>query len=146
MNEADRDLLKRTSQAIFSRLGTGSIFSLSWPQQVVALIYSAQGVIDNGGFIYFFENDWPGQPPYSVFADTYRAIGAEECAECIEVAASLFPFPDPHRAEAERRAYLQACGDDQSSILVALGARVCDQSESNFARLATYIRECSELI
>jgi hypothetical protein len=140
MNEADEAELKKASKAVFQRLGDGSIFSLNWPQQVVALIYSAQGVIDNGGFEFFFENDWPDQPPYSVFADAYRAIGADECAECIEVAASLFPFPDPHRAEADRRAYLEEHCEDDDFTLGRLGVRVIEHSDANFTLLAQYVR------
>jgi hypothetical protein len=34
---------------------------LSEPARTLVLVYGAQGVIDNGGFRYFFENDWPGR-------------------------------------------------------------------------------------
>ncbi len=33
------------------------------------LVHSAQGVIDNGGYRYFFESDWPNNPFYSRFVD-----------------------------------------------------------------------------
>ena len=140
MNEADETLLQKASEAVFGRVGDGSVFSLPWPRQVVAIIYSAQAIIDNGGFVYFFENDWPDQPPYSVFQDAYHAIGADECAECLEVAASLFPFPDPHRAKGERRAFLREHCHDETHTLVCLGGRVIDHSDANFTLLARYVR------
>jgi hypothetical protein len=43
---ADDDILKRTSDEVFGRLGDNSIFSLPWQQQVFAIIYSAQGAIE----------------------------------------------------------------------------------------------------
>jgi hypothetical protein len=42
---------------------------------IFLIVYSAQGVIDNGGYRYFFESDWPDNPPYSKFYDAYSAIG-----------------------------------------------------------------------
>jgi Domain of unknown function (DUF4375) len=114
--------------------------------QVVTVVLGAQGYIDNGGFIYFFEGDYPGTPPYSVFADAYRAIGADESAECIETAASLFPFPEPHLHGDARRDYLRDhCmidgRTDDSFTLVKLGDRVIDNSVTNYILLAKYIRE-----
>ncbi len=44
-------------------------------------VEQAQGIIDNGGFQYFFENDWPENPSYSVFIDSFRRIGAGEAAD-----------------------------------------------------------------
>ena len=54
--------------------------------RIFLLVNGAQGVIDNGGYNYFFEADWPGTPPYEVFADAYEAIG------CIRQAADA-PLP-----------------------------------------------------
>lgn len=140
MSDSDEQVLQDTSADIFGRLGDNSIFSLPWPEQVFAIIYSAQGIIDNGGFVYFFAHDWHDQPPYEVFADAYRAVGAKECADCIQAAASLFPFPDAHRALSERRAYLRDHCADDSSTLVRLGDRVIDHSNDTFRLLAAYAR------
>ena len=145
--ETEDDILVRTvCLEIYERLGGASIFSLPWVPQVVGIIEAAQGVIDNGGFIYFFEQDWIDQPPYSVFGKAFRAIGADECADCIEVAASLFPFPDPQRKWEARREYMISncmIGDrvNYDSILVKLGDRVIDHSDTNYALLALYIRQ-----
>jgi hypothetical protein len=106
MKTEDDILVDSVSAERYERLGAASIFSLPWIPQVVTVFLGAQGVIDNGGFIYFFEQDWTDNPPYSVFAAAYRAIGADKCAECIEVAASIFPFSDPHLYWKARRDYL----------------------------------------
>lgn len=140
MTEADEALLLRIRKPIFEKIDNGSILTLSWPEQVVALIYSAQGVIDSGGFEYFFGNDWPEQLPYSVFADAYREIGADESAECIEAAEKLFPFPDPHRAEEARIDFMATHYQTEDSLLDRLGGRVMDNSDATFDLLARYVR------
>src|SRR5262245_43487107 len=66
---------------------------LDLKDQAILAVSSAQGVIDNGGLAYFFEEDWPGQPSYSLFSDAYRRIGADAAARFLDAAAALFPFP-----------------------------------------------------
>jgi hypothetical protein len=146
MNTDDDNLINAVSNELYKRVGDASIFSLPWVPQVVTVVLGAQGVIDNGGFIYFFENDWRGNPPYSVFGDAYRAIGADESADCLEVAASLFPFSDPHLDLNARRRYLNehctiANRTNDSATLVKLGDRVIDHSTRNYSLLAQYIRQ-----
>jgi hypothetical protein len=34
--------------------------------------------LDNGGYRYFFESDWPGKPSYEAFAQAYEAIGCRD--------------------------------------------------------------------
>ena len=77
------------------------------PVRTVVLVHAAQGIIENGGLQYFFESDFPGQPPYSVFVDAYRAIGALEEAKALADAVSLFPFANPHRFQARRDKFLE---------------------------------------
>ncbi|MFN3150606.1 DUF4375 domain-containing protein [Bremerella sp.] len=76
------------------------------PFQTIGIIYSAQGVIDNGGLIFFFQHDWDGQPPYSLFADAYDRIGRPEAAQAIRDAADSFGLDHPERDGAARRDYI----------------------------------------
>lgn len=96
---------------------------LSVPLQTVVLIYAAQGVIDSGGFEYFFENDWPSQPQYNEFVEAYRRIGATAAADRLEKAVALFPFIDPHLHEKLRREFLKALPEE--SELSTLGEALC---------------------
>jgi Domain of unknown function (DUF4375) len=146
MKTEDEKLVNTVSKELYKRLGDASIFSLPWVTQVVTVVLGAHQYIDNGGFIYFFEGDYPGNPPYSIFADAFRAIGADESAECIEVAVSQFPFAEPHLHGDARRDYLRDhCmingRTDSSSTLVKLGDRVIDNSNTNYGLLAQYIRK-----
>lgn len=59
----------------------------------VLLVTKVQGMIDKENLDFFFENDWPENPPYSLFSDAFRRIGVTEAADCIEDAVSMFPSP-----------------------------------------------------
>lgn len=146
MNSDDLQLVNSVSRELYKRLGDDSIFSLPPVSRVVTIVLALQEDTDNGGFGFFFEADWPGTPPYSVFADAFRAIGADKTAESIEAAVSLFPFPEPHLRGDARRDYLRNhCmvdgRTDNLSPLVKLGDRVIDQSDTNYSLLSKYIRK-----
>ena len=74
----------------------GEPSKLDIPKQTVAVLYSVQAIIDSGGFLYLFENDFPLNPPYSQFVDAYRRLGSNEAAVRLEKAVAMFPFKDPH--------------------------------------------------
>ena len=80
------------------------------PLRTVALVASAQGVIDNGGLRYFLENDWPGQPPYGLFVEAYRAIGATAEAQAIGAACEAVGREQPERQREARLAFLAQAG------------------------------------
>ena len=63
---------------------------LDVPQRTVAILYSIQAIIDNGGFQYLFENDLPYLLPYMTVSDAYRRIGAAHAAERLDKAVSIF--------------------------------------------------------
>ena len=114
--------------------------------RTVLLVHNAQGVIDNGGLQYFFENDWPGQPPYSWFVAAYQAIGAEREAECLAEAVELFPFDDPHLDREQRDGYLgcfldeDGCSHRANSPFEPLTSELCGNEEV-WTLLAAYVRE-----
>lgn len=113
------DTLEKATEMALRELdrAEGNLDQLNGPVRNVALVCCAQGVIDNGGLRYFFENDWPGQPPYVVFADAYRAIGADDLAVAIETAALDFPFPAPERDASARNAFLAQAGEARFEAL-----------------------------
>lgn len=93
------------------------ISALSEAVRTVAIIWTAQGIIDNGGLQYFFESDFPGRPPYSIFVEAYRAIGADEAASALADAVALFPFAEPHRDAAKRNQFMDSFnGDDDEAV------------------------------
>ena len=103
------------------------ISKLSFPEQVVVVIYSAQGVIDNGGFQYFFERDFPNKPDYAVFIRAYAEIGAVIEAKSLETAVSMFGFSDPHLHTEKRRYFLDQL--DEEGAFFKLEDELCGNGE-----------------
>ena len=107
----------------------GAIGALPVPLQTLLLVESAQGIIDNGGLAYFYESDFPNNPPYSDFTEAYRRIGAEAAAQCIEASSLMFPFEDPHFFEPLRALWLENLRADQVQQFAGLNQRVCGDAK-----------------
>ena len=95
---AEKTFLDRAAEYTYDELerGGGDPSKLDIPQQTVAILYSVQAIVDNGGFQYLFENDFPFSPRYSKFVEAYRRIGSTQAAERLARAVEMFPFDDPH--------------------------------------------------
>lgn len=92
-------------------------------------VHSAQGVIDNGGYRYFFESSWPNNPPYSRFMDAYRAIGCDAQADDLARVVSTFPFEAPHLNEEGRNKYMDENLDEDECEVRGWGDRLCGDEE-----------------
>jgi len=94
--------------------------------KVVVMITTAQGIIDNGGFDYFFESEFEDNPDMQDFVLVYKEIGAIESAVAIEKALKI-----------------NASGI--SPIYDALNEVMFRESDSNFKKLSEYIHREFEL-
>lgn len=108
----------------------------------VAILYTVQAMVDNGGFRYLFENDFPFNPPYSVFSEAYRIIGATDAANRLEKAVSLFPFDRPEENQDGRNQYMDSL--DESDEFFQLGDAVCGD-ERVWQLMEEYVRTHSEV-
>lgn len=133
------DILDKTSDIAFEQLDQAGGDPLKLPEvlQTVVIVFSAQGIIDNGGFRYFFESDFPGNPPYEVVSSAYRRISADAAAECIERAVAMFPLVQPHRQVAERNDFMDSI--DDSHEFFQLGDEVCGD-ETVWEKLVEYVQ------
>jgi len=71
----------------------------------IIIAYNAQGVVDNGGFAYFFEADFPGKTHHQV-AESFRRLDLAEHANLIEKMMALFPEGTPHQDIYARIAFI----------------------------------------
>lgn len=136
-SDVDTETLTKMVQRLVEVHGE-ALESASETQRVFVYVYAAQGVIDNGGFQYFFESDWPGKPSYDVFVSAYRGVGLADQAEVLGRAASIFPFPQPHLSMEKRNEYLDAhgvpknldtlCGDRQVWIALVKYAQLHEEA------------------
>jgi len=120
------------------RKAGGDPFGLSLPLQTVCLVHAAQGLIDNGGLQYFFESQWPGSPPYLVFSDAYRRIGAEDAGACLDRAVAMFPFPKAHLHMEQRLAFIEAQSEQSCSEFAEMSDKLCGD-ESVWEKLDQYV-------
>ena len=89
------------------------------------LVHAAQGVIDNGGYSYFFGPDWPNQLPYEEFAEAYDEIGCTNQAMDIRRIISSFPFSDPHLQSDKRANYIHDNYDGEALEVRKWGDALC---------------------
>jgi hypothetical protein len=111
---------------------------LDVPQLTVAILYSLQAIIDNGGFQYLFENDPPYLLPYTTVSDAYRWIGATQAAERLDKAVSMFPFENPEVNQEKRLKFMESLGEGHEFF--ELGDQVCGD-ETVWATLEEYAKK-----
>ena len=137
---AEKSFLDRAAEYAYKELERpgGDPSKLDTPLQTVAILYSVQAIIDNGGFQYLFENDLPFSPEYSTLSDAYRRIGALEDADRLDKAVAMFPFENPHLHRKERLDFMESLEEDDDFF--ELGNQVCGD-ETVWAALEDYVQK-----
>jgi len=138
----DRQSLIKCEAAIFEAnrqldFFGGDMSRLSEPVKVFMLVYGAQGVIDNGGFKYFFGQDWPDNPPYEIFISAYESIGCEVQAQELRKVIGTFPFSDPHLHKELRAEFINQNYDADEHSVRGWGDSLCGD-EAVWKKLARY--------
>jgi hypothetical protein len=95
-------------------------------------IWAAVGVIGNGGFQYFFENELSAEES----AEAFDSIGMPKTADIFRTALSLFPGGRPQSDWAEALAFIQSRED----LFAKLSAQIWDADAEAKSRLASYLR------
>ena len=138
----DDALLEKMSDIAFQKMDAAEddLSKVEEPYRTVAIIYAAQGVIDNGGLVYFFENDWPRTPPYSVYADAYKRIGRLEAAKAIRDAAASFGFDMPEKNINARRQFIEKHYNEDKFGVDGWNDCVCGDKKV-WSDLANWVRQ-----
>ncbi|MCE9527058.1 MAG: DMP19 family protein [Planctomycetales bacterium] len=119
----------------------GGIDKLPTPFRAIIRVVAAQGVIDNGGFQFFFESDFEDQPPYSVFVDAYKEIGASDAAKLLADAVKMFSFADPHKFCRRRNEFLERFQIQDDSPFWRCDYEFCEKSDEVERLLKKYVRK-----
>ena len=135
----EEKLLDKAADHVYAEMEKvgGDPLKLPVVLQPVALLYTLQAMIDNGGFRYIFESDFPFSPPYSAFSDAYRKIGAMDAADRLDQTVALFPFANPETNEQGRNEYMESL--DESDEFFQLGDAVCGD-ERVWQLMEEYVR------
>jgi len=123
----------------------GNIQILAEPFKTIAIVCSAQGIIDNGGLEYFFVSDFPNNPSYQMFIDAYLNIGALAEAECIKKALPFFIVPNPEIDTEARIKFINSLPDDSSHEFQVISGHICG-SEAVWNLLEKYAQQNKFLI
>ena len=134
---AKDNLLDNTADAVYREmeLKGGGPLCLPPVMQPVAILYTVQAIVDNGGFQYLFEHQY--EEPYAVFVSAYRAIGANDAADHLEKAVAMFPFENPHIEQTKRLEFMESL--DESNEFFEHGNQVCGD-ERVWQLLEGYVR------
>jgi hypothetical protein len=107
-------------------------------ERTVVLVWTAAGIIENGGFRYFFSSVLPGDPDYSLTIKAFSDIGARNAADVIRRAICLFPDCIPRSSATER----VECFDNQPEMLKSgLDIEFSGELDNVTISLASYIRK-----
>src|SRR5262245_63775631 len=103
--QADWDLCDVTWRRATDRYGDTAVATdFSPTDRVVVLVWTAYGIVENGGFEYLFSSDLPGDPTYQLTLDAFRTIGSVAAASALEDALAAFPTGTPPTEVDERLA------------------------------------------
>ena len=114
----------------------GDLEALPVEVQTLLVVEAAQTMIETGGLAYFYETDFPNNPPYALYVDAYRRIGAEAAAASLEASLLLFPFAEPHLFEPLRQIWLEKLTAD--TAFGRLGAQIAGD-EAVWVKLQEYV-------
>ncbi|NOZ54845.1 MAG: DMP19 family protein [Gammaproteobacteria bacterium] len=143
LEEQDDETLIMNVVAYITAKQDFDIDSIPDVEKNVVAVITAQTIIDNRGFKYFFESDFSSKPDYQLFVDAYRSIGAEDSAEGIMQALALFPDNTPPADVEERYKYLEAIFDteDHRYQQISQHERKIAGNLQNYSKAAAYIRQ-----
>lgn len=94
------------------------------PCRTVVIVYSAWGLIENGGFQYFFESNFPGDPSYDIFIQAFSSVGLTDIALDFSKLVSSFPFNEPHKFPGKRQEFIDSQPSSFIALMAALEGRV----------------------
>jgi len=146
VNEMDtQEILHQAFERASAKLTAvdGDVSRLATPVRTFVLVHAAQGIIDNGGYRYFFGSNWPSQASYDDFVRAYEAIGCRSQAASIAKVAGTFPFSKPHLDEASRQGFMDARYDPVTNGIRGWDDDLCGD-ESVWQQLADFYLHNSE--
>lgn len=131
--------------SIFSEYGdladTQGIQAVPEPERTLIAIYTAQGIIGNGGFSYFFESEFKGDDCYKNIIKSYINIGLNTYAEAIQNVLNLFPngMLQSKSKERENFIYKYLSGDDEANH-----SKIVEKAEEIFLKDSEEVYKLAE--
>lgn len=97
------DYISDVCDLLGSRADVYGLKSLIHWEQVALMAWWAKGIIDNGGFQYFYEGAWQSEEVAAAFDELGFSQAAWACRESMTV----FPLRQPQEVHALRRQWIE---------------------------------------
>ena len=138
MANDDFDFVNSLFLATISKKEEQGVDSLIEEERVLTLIWHASGIMENGGFQFFYENNL--NPDMAAWA--YKKIGCDKCSEILGISFSLFPDLIATASCEERVMFIQR----NKELFYNLSCLFWDADTATLELLAKYVRENSKKI
>ena len=145
-NAIDETLVDQVVLALDKRLDAerfgpiykrGGLRNFTQPEKTVLLACWAMGIIQNGGFQFFYE----GATNVDEVADAYECFGYHEAAEACRKSSSIFPNRVPPEEAHQRLQVLSSYQGHSNEFLRPLNEAVWKAGDADFeGAVASYIR------
>ncbi len=132
MRDADFKLIDRLFCETVEKEKRRGTQALKPEEKVLLLVWHASGIIENGGFRYFYEQELDAE----AVAAAYEKIGCRKCADLLRLSLSLFPNPLPETIRTERMKFL----DDKEEMLENMSKAFWDADRGMLPNLAEYVK------
>jgi hypothetical protein len=135
MFNAQEAAVVEVCERLAGKADTEGVDALTPVQRTALLPWWAKGIVDNGGFQYFYEGAWNAEEVAAAFAE----IGLPEAAEAYRQTRAVFPA-DRRLEEQDYR--VQWMSDNAAAIEAAFAAAdgvIWDLTDPLFEALARYI-------
>ncbi len=109
---------------------------------VLIVALSACGVLENGGLVYFFENDFPEGFTHSKVADVFEKVGLHLVSEIITKAISFLPENTFTQPEAKRASIIERfIAEENNPEILQMEAGMLTELERFNKKLEVYVRQ-----
>ena len=115
-NLSDFELCNKTWKVISNKYGTSpSATDFTKFEQVVVLVWTVTGIIENGGFRYLFESELNGDRDFRLSMQAFNLIGCDEISKIISnILERMRLVGDTSKTNAENFEILSSEERDQS--------------------------------
>ncbi|GAB1270331.1 hypothetical protein NBRC116493_35850 [Aurantivibrio infirmus] len=111
-------------------------------EKTVVYIVTAQGIIENGGFKYFFESDFDdGKVSHEEIINYFKKIGSVNTASTLKKILEIFPNSKPQKNLYKRQEYIEKYIDsDKNRIVDRLESDLFNYMRMESANLEKYLK------
>ncbi|MGA2556339.1 MAG: DUF4375 domain-containing protein [Verrucomicrobiota bacterium] len=138
MPESDFDLVDGLCLRIADKKEKLGLNALKEEERVIVLVWHASGIIENGGFMYFYESGLDAEE----VAWAYAKIDCDKCAEILRMSLSLFPDSLRQKSGDERVEYIER----NKELFYNLSSLFWDADLEMLKRMAEYVRTNADKI